>query len=222
MGTYTPNLKFYKPDPSEFVDVDTQLNANWNLADTAVKQLMEYQFATDAVIDPGVTVNRPRFFKWSSNAAVHYDGISSRTFKQDTLAYVTPWQPLGSWVSEGFADDVDFPMGYRLIKKPGGTTSEVELCGAVQYINQAPIDINFNLTFLQATDPTLPIKPAVHKYFDVWGGNTSSNYSIARLFISATDGHMELKHYGNQPSAGSSGENRIELTGIRYNIEVTG
>jgi hypothetical protein len=223
VGTFTPNLKFYKADPSEFVDVDLQINSNWEIADAAVKQLLEYQFTTTDPLIPSTTVGRPRYYKMTSNSVLHYDGISSpKSFKQDTLAFVTPWQPLGSWVAEGFADDVDFPMGYRLIKKPGGTTSEVELCGAVQYINQAPIDLNFNLSFLQPTDPTLPIKPAVSKYFTMSAGNTSSDFSIARIFISSADGHMELKHYGALPSSGSSGENRIELTGIRYNIEVTG
>ena len=223
MGTYTSNLKLYKPDPGEFVDVDAQMNRNWNIADEAVKQLLEYQFINDpnGVISRDGLVNNPRYFKWYSNSVLYYKS-SAAAYKQDTNAFVTPWQPLGSWVAEGFMDDPDFPMGYRVIKKPGGTVSEIELCGAVQYINQAPIDLNFNLSFLQATSPTLPIAPAVHKYFTMYAGNTSSDFSIARVFISATDGHMEFKHYGAQPSAGSSGENRIELTGIRYCPEVTG
>lgn len=63
-------------------------------------------------------------------------------------------------------------------------------------------------------------RPAVNKYFNMWAGNTTNDYSIARVLI-ATDGTMQMKRYGANPSVGS-GENRVELTGIKYNVEVTG
>jgi hypothetical protein len=62
------------------------------------------------------------------------------------------------------------------------------------------------------------IRPTVSKYFDQYAGNTATNYSIARLFFSS-NGSVEMKRYGADPTSPGD-ENRIEFTGVKYNIEI--
>ncbi|MFG2268097.1 hypothetical protein [Streptomyces sp. NPDC048720] len=218
MGVYTPNLSLYKPDPDEFVDPAVQLSRNWDILDPALKQLLEYDFT--ASTNPNVStadnldILRHRFFKWSSNSVISYFR-STGQWVQDNSAFVTPWIKAGSllvWAVE----HPDFPIGYRLIKKPGGTT-EVEWCGALWNLGNT-MTINGNETGVMPL-PAATI-PVVTKYFPVWCGNTSSNYCIARLGFFTGSNDLQFKRYGQDPSVGS-GELRVEFTGCKYNLEVT-
>ncbi len=221
MGTYTTNLKFYKPDATEFVDVDTQLNRNWDIADRAVRRLMEYEYSSLAVPDISDDVTRrARFFKIYSNTVIAYFK-SSQTWYQDPKAFVSTWKPALSFFSEGynFAPSGLTPY-YRVVATPGGGTTQIEWCGAFFELGGA-MELNLNTTVIPAGGIPTEARPAVSKYFDVWCGNTSTDFSIARLLFGA-DGSLQFKRYGVNPSSGTSDENRVELTGVRYNVEVTG
>lgn len=223
MGTYTSTFKLYKPDATEFVDVDVQHNPNLDIADSAVRRLLEYEYTNLAVPPTSGTLNSSRFFKPYSNAVVTWLKSSS-TFYQDPTAYVSPWVSAKQYLQAGWVEHPDFPFCYRIIKKSGGTTTEVEWTGAVvgQYPNPATIDVNINLIVVDTGSLPLPstIRPTVSKYFQVSAGNTSANFSVGRMFFSSGGG-VEFKRYGTDPTTPGD-ENRMEFTGIKYNLEVTG
>lgn len=223
MGTYTPNLRFYKPDPTEFVDVEAQLNRNWKIADKSVKRLLEYEFSTtqnpDVDGDPSM---RSRFYKLYSNSVQTYFSAGP-IWWQDPYAHVDTWISAKSYLQLGWLEHPDFPLVYRIVDSGIGT-KQIEWAGAVitQYPNPVTIDVNTNMTVIDGAGVALPstIRPTVSKYFTVNAGNTSSNYSIARLFFNSNGG-VEIKRYGADPT-NPGDENRIEFTGVKYNVEVTG
>lgn len=220
MGAYTSTLKCYKPDAAEVVDVEQHLNYNWNIADKQMKRLLEYEYVTGANPDVVGALSRSRFYKEYSNSLQTYFRSTPDFFWQDPVAFVSPWVNATSWFTEGYNF---FPPGYdisvRLIKKSGGTTAEVEWSGAFWELG-GNMELNLNTTVIPVGAIPSQYVPAVTKYFDVYAGNTTADFSVARVLI-GNDGRLEFKRYGVNPGA-SSQENRIEFTGIVYNVEVTG
>jgi hypothetical protein len=114
----------------------------------------------------------------------------------------------------------EFPVRYRIVKKASGALqTEIEWTGAF-WFGGVPLDSNVNTVVIPSGGLPTTVRPAASKYYTVNAGNTSSNYAMARLLI-GNDGRLEYKKYGNSAVDGSD-ENRIELTGIKYNLEVTG
>lgn len=216
MGTYTAELKLYKPDPNEFVDVETQLNRNWDIADKSVRRLMEYEYSNLSVPDAGSTPDNSRFYKSYSNSFMALDRTNNVYF-QDTTAFVSEWKKALVNNTDQF-EASGFPLYYRVIKKNGGTTTEIEWTGAFDELG-TPMQLNTNVVQVMI----LPAEtiPQVTKYFTVNAGNATNSYSIARLaFASGAAGTADMgyKRYGAAAGTSSS-ENRIELTGIKYCIE---
>ena len=217
MGSYSSTLALYKPAPSEYV----QLNRNLDIADATVKRCLEYEYSSVAFPDmTNYAFNRAKFYRMYSNSIVQWRRTGT-TWYQDPAAQVHKWVNVSSTVGFGLSwqEHPDYPVDYSVVQKAGGTTAEVEFTGAIWW-NGSPIDIGFNVAVLNNNLP-VGVRPATTKYFNCWGGNTSTNFCMARILI-GDDGRMECKVYGVNPSAGSSDENRIDLQGIRYNVEVTG
>lgn len=217
MGTYTTNVKFYKPDPTEFVDVELQLNSNWDISDAAVRRLFEYEYSNAAVPTtsdfPNIT--RQRFYKSYSNSLVNYFKASG-VWIQDLHAFVSPWVNAASLFTNGTEESKsDDPVFYRIIKKSGGTTTEIEWTGSF-WAGGGNMDLNTNIVNVM----TLPaaVIPTVSKYFDCNAGNCSVDYSFARV-VFLSSGTVEYKRYGSNTQT-SDGEKRIDLTGVKYNLEV--
>jgi hypothetical protein len=219
VGTYTSTFGFYKPDASEFVDPNVHLNRNWDIADSAVKRLLDYEYTSVQFPDMSqAKTSRAKFYRPYSNSVVQYRKATNSWY-QDPAAFVSPWTHLSGAFVEGYFEQDLIPIYYRIIKKAGGTTAEVEWCGAIWELGGA-MELNANAQPIGPGSIPAAICPAVSKYWNVWAGNTTNDFSVARILI-GNDGRMEFKRYGVNPGAGSM-ENRVELTGIRYNVEVTG
>lgn len=221
MGTLTTNLKLYKPDPTEFVDADVQINRNWDITDQAVRRCLEYEYTSLAVPDVSDSVTpRSKFYKPYSNSLITYIK-NTNTWYQDPSAFVAAWNGALFYFSEGYNfSPTGFEVHVRLVKKSGGSTAEVEWSGAFYELG-GTMELNTNVTVIPPGVIPSQFTPTVTKYFNVYAGNTSSDFSMARIFI-GSDGSMQFKRYGVNPSAGTSDENRVELTGILYNVEVSG
>lgn len=219
MGTLTPNLKLYKPASTEFIDPEIQLNRNWDILDAAVKRLMEYEYTSLSVPNIIGTVDRARFYKSYSNSVVTYFKTGN-FFYQDPTAFVSSWVSLAPYLdgSLQFQDHPSYPIGYRVVRRTNSpTTFEIELTGAVWKGGDA-LELNINVNFANAV-PT-EMRPTVAKYFTMSAGNTAANFSVARVGVFA-DGTIQYKRYGVDPSNPAlSAENRVELTGLKYNVEV--
>lgn len=220
MGDLTANLDLYKPATTEFVDVNTQLNRNWEILDTAAKRLMEYEYVTDPVPNVTGSVDRPKFYKSYSNSVMTYFQ-EGRFFWQSPSSPVNSWTSGKSWLTGGYKEYPNLPVFVRENKVISGATKrEIEWAGAIQ-LNDGDI-IPTGTTIIVMPDGSIPaaFRPTRSQYFTTWAGNTSTNYSIARVFVSFL-GRIEIRRYGSNPTAGSV-ESRIELTGIKYDAGVTG
>lgn len=220
MGSFTSNLKLYKPAPTEFVDVESQLNSNWETVDKATRRLLEYEFSDESTPDIDNALARSRFYKSYSNSVTSFFP-SQGFFYQDPGAFVSTWNKVGPNVVTPYSEHPDYPVAWRVIRKASSpVTTEIEWTGAF-WLGGATLPLNTNVTGILFL-PSVTI-PNVSKYFNVNAGNTSANYSIARVgFFSGTPGTADLqyKRYGPSGSGTSVDENRIELTGLKYNIEV--
>ena len=216
MGTYTTRLKLYKPASTEFVDVETQLNNNWDMCDAAVRRLLEYQYSSlQFPVTDDFDLLQQRFYKNYSNSLVNYSKATN-TWIQDTKAFVGPWVNASSLFQNGTeTSNPSDVVHYRIIKNPGGTTTEVEWTGSF-WAGGGDMDLNSNILSVM----TLPgsVIPTVSKYFDCHAGSCSVDYSFARVVFLST-GTVEYKRYGSNTQV-NSGEKRIDLTGIKYNLEV--
>lgn len=215
MGEYTAIARLYKTAADEVVDVEQQLNYNWDIADLNVKRLLEYEYTTTSVPDVVGALSRSRFYKEYSNSFLAYF-TSGNFFWQDPVAKVTAWTLAESLLSGGYVSHPDFPLAYRRITTDG-TTEEIEWTGAV-WLNGALLPLNTNTEIITAGTMPASIRPDVSKYWQVSAGNTSADYSVARLFF-GSPGDVEFKRYGSNAST-SNDERRIEFTGVKYNVEV--
>lgn len=221
MGTYTNNFKLYKPIPDEVIDVNQQVNYNWDITDDFCKRLLEYQYFTGPSIGDTVGATNKtgeRWYKTYSNAII---GASAPgAFIQDTFAHVDTWVDATSLITtvSGLSWQAfpNFPPAYRVISSPGSGTTEIEWVGrlwvgggAIQsLVSYAPV----------ITGMPVATRPAVGKYFQLYAGNTTSDYAVARA-LASSNGDIQFQKYGNG-AATSNLENYIDLGGMRYNVEV--
>src|SRR5881227_976567 len=108
MGTYTPNCGFYKPDANEFVNVDSQLNNNWIIADEVVRRCVEWEYTNLQFPDISKSrTPRAKFYRPYSNSLVTYFK-QNNTWWQDPTANVSPWTHLSGAMSEGYFEADNF------------------------------------------------------------------------------------------------------------------
>lgn len=220
MGTFTTNFKLYKPVPNEIVDVNQQLNYNWDVVDLNARKLMEYQYFTGpSVSDIVGTSNRKgeRWYKTYSNSILGADGPGS--FLQDNFAHVDTWINASSFITQVSGPSWQaYPSNephYRVISS-SGTTTEIEWVGRV-WIGGAQIQPVVNYTPVLTGLPA-GIRPVVGKYFNLYAGNTTTDYASARC-LADTAGNLQFMRYGNGAATAST-ENYIDLGGVRYNLEI--
>lgn len=223
MGSYTNLLRYYKPVAEEVVDVEQQLNYNWDITDLQAKRLLEYEYVTTQNPNVVGALSRSRFYKEYSNSIQTYFKSSPDFFWQDPVAFNAAWTDASALIAGGgggYSACPNLPPAYRIIQKSGGTTAEVEWSGAF-WQDGSNFGIGINFTVCVAGTLPVSIRPVVTKYFDMWAGNTTTDFCIGRLLI-GNDGRMEFKLYGVDVPSGNSVENRLEFTGVTYNVEVTG
>lgn len=225
MGTYSTNFKLYKPDSSEGVNVDQQLNGNLDIADFNAKGLLEYEKYTSQVIgiDSATLGTRKaghRFYKTATNSLWVSTGPAGVP-SQDVNANVDTWHDASNLISTTSGTWQQYtgqPCGYRTTTQNGNTTVEwngrLWLGGTALTAknNYAPV-LDLSVAFHNVT-------PVVNKYFFVYGGNTTSGYATCRI-IFVTTSTMEVYKMGTG-TATSSSENYVDLGGVSYNVEVTG
>lgn len=218
MGTYTPNFRLYKPAPDEVVDVVGQVDNNYDTIDSIARRLMEYTYFTDVSIPASVgntNYRGERWYKPYSNAI--YAASAPGVFFQDTNAHVDTWIDATSLISTSsgtWAAYPGFEPAYRIISS-SGTTTEIEWVGRLWLGGGAITSLN---NYAPVMVLPAAIRPVVNKYFELWAGNTTTDYALARgLFLA--NGNVEFMKFGAGVATGS-GENYIDLGNTRYNLEV--
>jgi hypothetical protein len=227
MGSYTTKYKFYKPDPSENVNVDTHLNANLGIVDSSLRGQVDYeQYLTAQSGIDNTTLSKVKkghkFYKPYSNSVIASAGSGNFPW-QDKNASVPSFTKIDTFnilstISGPWAAHPVFPPGYRLITSPGSGTTEVEFFGRI-WQTGSPITSNFTFTpVLTLSVAPQAIVPATSKYFQASGGDCTSGYMTYRLIFNAATGNMDLYKMGSGvPVAGS--ENYVDFSGVRYSLE---
>jgi hypothetical protein len=214
MGSYTAQQGFYVIDPSELVNVETDLHFNLDRADERVKPLVEYLATDEVAISSSVNLIRETGFKWyktRSGSVWHY---------RDGLVLQDPNTPVDSWTTSG----ISFEAGYESfdlgINRTAYTVvdNEVHFRGRVIASGKAELPLNTVVNFLNVPTSILPNTP---RYFFVSGGDATGNYQAARVFVPAStdaDKRLEFIMYGGT-STGSD-DRYVSLNDIRYSLTV--
>lgn len=220
MGDYTNNQKFYLIDPTELVNVDSDVNYNLLRADERVKALVEYQ-GTDVPSIVGSTVPKEIGYKWykrySNSVYVH------TTFNGVTATYQDVNSVVDTWSTAGISFEPGYGSGSGLTDRIGYKVSNniVTWRGFVVLNNQAT-ELPANLTTDFMTIPT-SLQPIRNKYCTVTGGNsTAGSFQLFRVLFPAlgsADSRLEFIKYGGNSS--SSSERYISLNEISYSIDDT-
>lgn len=213
MGTYTTTQQFYKPDTTELVDVEQQINYNLRRIDERVRPLIEYQM-TDVTSISASDLPKDTGFKWwksYSNSIWHYrDG----GIFQDANAANSTWSTIGLTLINSYSSyDNNFQVSYS------SHNGMVRWRGKVSLSNLGNLPTNTATKFL--TPPT-GFSPAKERYFTVYGGNSTGDFQCFRIRIpdsSAGDKSFEFIKYGGNGS--SSAENYFSLHDVVYPLSDT-
>jgi len=214
MGTYTPNEKFYLIDPSELVNVEQDINYNWERVDGVMRPLVEYAF-TDV---PGITVSSLpkqqgyKYYKTYSNAIWIGRG-SGIDIYQDPNAKVENWDDTGLVFASGYAsaDTGEGKIRYSVFN------NFVKFRGRLVAANGAELPANVTTRFMEIP---AAIRPSKARYLTVWGGNSNGDFQCARIYVppaNATSWNMEFVKYGG--NASSAGERYLNLGSIEYPLD---
>lgn len=197
MGEYTANQNFYKPDPDEFVDVDSQIAYNFRRADERVRAMVEYQY-TDVPVISGVEPSDKgyKFFKASTNT------VYVRRTEDLILSQASPNGDTDSFTTSGLSSQngyrsVDFAtqqLSYRVEPTSGVCTwrGSVQLNDAA---DQIPLNTNTVVFTMPAAGSASPTPIARSKYFLVHMGIATGGFSILRIFF-GSNGNIEINRMG--------------------------
>lgn len=214
MGSYTAQQGFYVIDPSELVNVETDLHFNLDRADQRVKPLVEYQATDEVSISNSTTLLKETGFKWYKTRSGSVWSYRDNTTWQDGNTVVESWSTSGISFEAGYGS---FDLGinrtaYCVVD------NEVHFRGRVIATGQAELPLNTVVNFLNVP---VSILPNTSRYFFVSGGDATGNYQAARVFVpSATDAdkRLEFTMYGGT-SVGPD-DRYVSLNDIRYHLTV--
>lgn len=195
MGNYSSTQGFYKPDPDEFVDVESQWNDNVRTADERVRAMVEWQY-TDVPMISGV-LPRDKGYKWFKNATnslfVCTDPVSGSIQQASDNGDTDPWSTeLITSIDNGYQSHPTIPeaqLSYRLEPAEGSVTWR-GLMVLNASMDQIPLNTNINVMTI-ATG----IRPVRSKYFFVHMGVSTAGYSVVRIVFLDT-GVVQINRMG--------------------------
>jgi hypothetical protein len=223
VGTYTLNFNLYRPDPSESVDVDSQVNRNLDIIDVEAKPLFEWQPFFGPSISTDVTLVKKkgyRFYKRYSNSLRYWDPVAFNA-PQDPDASVTAWESLAPYIAAlytgvGGTTDPSWPNSRSVVRGTGAV--DITFTGKIKLSTGAEMPLDTSTTILNL--PTA-MRPVAHKSFLTAGPGPSSStatYSIARIDIN-TSGVVTFRRMGD-PAPLVTNLHYVSLDGVNYSTEV--
>lgn len=214
MGSYTATQKFYKPAGNEFVDVEAQVNNNWENADNRVRSLIEWQYVPSnyLTIPDAYPIREAgmKYYKASTNACQHVASTSG-TLVMDSNSSVLTWT--GSSISffGGYRSQDEATQRISYVRDSVG--DYVRFRGAlILNLTMDQIPRNQNITVMNL--PTT-IRPTRSKYFYVHMGIVTANYACCRILINTT-GDVEINKMGADQS--DPAQRYISFNDVRYPI----
>lgn len=213
MGDYTPTQKFYLINGEELVNVEQDINYNWRRADERIKPLIEVQ-KTDLASITNSSVPKSTGYKWfktyNNSFYYYYNGEPVR----DTNSAVASWVVSGISFEPGYGSSnlEESRIAYSIQNGFVNLRGRLVLNGGA---NELPLNTTVNFMTLPAE-----ARPARDKYFTIYGGNTTTSFQAARLFVpsaSSGDPRLEFCKYGGATSS-SSVERYLSLNDVFYGL----
>lgn len=211
MGSYTNVLKLYKPEPIEFVDVETQLNNNLNIIDEAAKYLLEYKYTDTISINSNPDLIKKtgyKYFKSYSNSHWYYNGNET---VQDNRAHVDTWVSAAPYFAAGWRSVSGFPLHYCVVNSEG-TIKEIHWMGRIEKTDGSAITKNIATTVL--TGLPAEVVPSKTRFSLNYSGDTASNFSMTRTGF-LIGGTCSIFTMGDDPP---SGQRYIDFGSVKYLI----
>lgn len=203
MGDYTATQHFYKPDPEELVDVETQLNYNVERADHRVRALVEWLRTDVEVIENSEERETGfKFFKVHSNSLWVAQDNSGDVHFPSSNNDVDSWIDLGSssgatfvnsYTDDVFDTDDDEDLRRELCYRREFSDGMVYWRGLVNLTDDAD-QIPLNQNIIIVTGVPTEARPKRNKYFFTHMGVTSQ-FSVARIMFK-TNGEIEINRMG--------------------------
>lgn len=215
MGDYTDTQKFYLINGEELVNVDQDINYNFDRADQRIKPLVEYQ-VTDVPNLSVATVAKETGFKWYKTFTNSVWNYRNGVLGQDVNSRISEWSISGILFQSGYgsANLEEGRIAWSI--NDGFATLRGRLV-----LNGGTIDLPRNTTtkFMTLPDVALPVKA---RYVTVYGGNAGTDFQMARIYIPArtsSDKNLEFCKYGGVSTVNT--EKYISLNDCRYALEDT-
>lgn len=219
MGTTTTNFGLYKPDSTELVNVDLDLNNNLDICDEQWKKLFEYHYYNNSLSPAANTAEvikqGYKYYSAQTGAAL-FIGSDGGDW-EDVNATVGRWFDFtpnlnGVYAPFGAAGTADHAT-YKVYNNATGG-HDVKFAGKIGLASGAELPLNSAVS----VGTLLPnLVPVVDKGFLCYAGNSAS-YSIARVGINATTGVLSFIRVG--ANTVDATQRWISLDGIRYSTDV--
>lgn len=228
MGIYTTNFGLYKPDATENVDVDSQVNRNLDIIDSNMKPLMEWQrYDGSSISGDSALVKKHgyRFYKTYSNSIWFYNATTDSVL-QGLDNFCPSWKTLTAVISAGYTgvgvdadpSGPDWPHLCQISRSV--SASDIEMSGKIRLSTSAELPLNTTTTIISNL-PT-DMRPLEQKNFitaSPGGSSVQATYSITRIVVN-TNGTVTYYRMGDNVGAVNS-LHYISLDGVRYSTDVT-
>jgi hypothetical protein len=217
MGSYTPNYKLYKVDPTvsgnnEYVDVEGQINRNLDIIDDVANKLCRYQIIGNVTEDHISTVgNYPgtKLYSAYDSAIKVWNGSGWVTTKSSSPI----WNDVvlsGVFATKPPAvNNLANNVGYYV--DSGNNT--VYLRGEV--VKGAAEAFTQGTTYTVVAAGLLPSPPTTRTFF-VSGGSGTSRHANFYILTLLTSGQMNVAMYADNAQTAGSAENYFSLEGLDY------
>lgn len=217
MGSYTDSQKFYLIDPSELVNVESDINYNFRRMDTRLRNLVDYK-VTDVSNITNSTLEKEVGYKWyktASNSIWNWHKRASTNTSepfQDPNAVVQTWSSsVGTFVTGyGSLNQESDRIGYSIFNGWVQWRGKLVLNGGA-----SELPLNVGTSFL--TPPT-NLMPNRTRYFLCSGGySVVGDYQIARIVVPSPTDSVTRMSFTRWGSNGGNNLNRfINLNDLRY------
>lgn len=196
MGTYTTVQKFYRPDETDLVNVDTDIKYNWERLDDRVKKILEWA-PTDQPTLPG-NVPQENNFKYyktetGSKWASWDNGSGTQVLEQDDQAFTPNWTLItlgAAWINAPAAR-----LMASIVAGAPGSENIVSWRGLVRLASGAELPIKTDTII--ATGISGLYRPATtDREVQVYGGDAAVGTPSTMMLRFTTTGEIHMFKYG--------------------------
>lgn len=217
MGSYTPNQKLWKPDETDLVDVERDIEYNWNRLDDRTKKIFEWTASDEPVLTGNVPMeNNFKYLKRETNSkwVSWFDpSTQQQVLKQDATQFVPGWvliTPSAGWVNGTTTTRL---MVQFTGPATAGGENLISYRGIIRRNPAAELQIKTDTTV--ATGISALYRPAVDREVVFMGGDATAGMVASGMLRFTATGEIHFFKYGTA-QGGLSGEWIIPFNSVSF------